>query len=93
MNHFIVKSQREIKCLSTPAILDKYSIFLGFFNYAWTFTPGPIVEEIAMFLTNVPLTVEGFSLEIRSIVAWMFSTNLSSLNETLPTPSWMLPAL
>ena len=57
-----------------------------------TFTPGPMVEEIATRLMKVPLAPAGFAFCTASAKALMFCTSLSAGNDALPTPACTMPA-
>src|SRR6185295_10711436 len=57
-----------------------------------TFTPGPMVEEIATRLMKVPLAPAGLAFCTASANALMFCTSLSAANEALPIPAWTMPA-
>ena len=49
-----------------------------------TLIPGPIVEDIDMFLTYSPFTVAGFTFNIVATNEFKFSSKSSSLKEALP---------
>src|SRR5215831_9810235 len=57
-----------------------------------TFTPGPMVEEIATRLMKVPLAPAGRAFCTASANALMFCTRWSAGNDALPTPACTMPA-
>src|SRR5215831_410464 len=79
--------------------------FLGLLSYAHgacshcpnsdagsTFTPGPMVEEMATRLMKVPLAPAGRAFCTASANALMFCTRWSAENDALPIPAWTIPA-
>src|SRR5262249_30235344 len=52
-----------------------------------TFTPGPMVDEMATRLMKWPLAPGGFAFCTASAKALMFSTSFWASNEDLPTPA------
>src|SRR6516225_4695849 len=57
-----------------------------------TFTPGPMVEEMATRLMKVPLAPAGRAFCTASANALMFCTRWSAENDALPTPACTMPA-
>src|SRR5579864_6002149 len=57
-----------------------------------SFTPGPMVEEIATRLRYVPLAPAGLALFTASTKARMFSASFCSPNDALPTEPCTMPA-
>src|SRR3546814_9629781 len=57
-----------------------------------TFTPGPIDDDSAIFLTYLPFAPDGLALTMASTKASKFWRSFSSPNDSLPRPAWMMQA-
>src|SRR5579871_3580635 len=56
-------------------------------------TPGPMVEQMVVLLTYLPLATAGLALMTAEIRLAAFSTSLTASKLSLPTGAWIMPVL